>query len=108
MAQDGIIRYGILQDLLKDMQVINTLTGEYPFAEHILIHVGSRKRICVQTFLSGENAGEQRPVGISRTERDPWLDQSEAFRHDPLLQINDRPVHWVSHRTYHLFRHSDR
>ena len=95
MTEQCVVRYPSPQAALKGDHIIYPLANVAPFAKEILIHIGYRQCVEVQTGIPGKHVGEQRPAGAGRFNIHPRLQHSVSGHDLTAVWIQLGPVQRV-------------
>src|SRR5262249_53733293 len=79
VAENGVGRKAAVQNLAEDVDLVDAFAGETAFTEEVLIDVGDRLRVAVETGLSGIDVRKARAIGGLHTDADARLQDAVAF-----------------------------
>ena len=102
VAQQRVVRNPAVHRGFENVDVVDSLSAERSFAEQILVHIGNRKRVRIDTAGAGENALEDRTVAPRRQRRrHSRLKHPVPLDHPAAIDVELRTVECVSHLADH-------
>src|SRR4029450_11324676 len=79
VRQEGVLGDWVRQRRIERVDVEQAFTGENAFAEKVLVGVGHRGRVRVDSRMSGIQPSEERPGCARERDADPWLEDAVSF-----------------------------
>ena len=95
VRQQRIHRHPMLERGDKRIDVVQALAGEDAFVEEILIDVGDRSRVRIDTGVTGIGAREERPGRAGHRDADARLQDAVPFSHASDRGIEARAIQRV-------------
>jgi hypothetical protein len=83
VAQERIFRDAILEGALECLHVVNALPDVAAFTEQILIHIGNRCGVRVESHVPRKHLGERRRCRTHCADRYTRLQDAVALGHPP-------------------------
>ncbi len=108
MAEQGIARKAVLEYAAQGLDFVDSLAGEYAFALQVLVDVGGRTRVDVESGLAGIDTGQARLRGALHADADPRLQNAVSRNYDVVVRIDDGLVQRMSHRAHQPMRRAAR
>jgi len=82
----------LAEDLAENIDVVDSLAGKNAFTEQILVHVGNRASVNIQSGLAGINISESRAVGGVHADADTRLQNAITLLDGVGRRINLRAI----------------
>ena len=99
VAEDLVFGEALLHRDGEGIDVVDPFADERAFVEHVLIDVGDRARVRVNSRLTGAELYEQRWTLLFQADRDAWLQDAIALGDDFSLLINLSTIENVRERS---------
>src|SRR4029450_5092689 len=95
VRQEGVLGDWVRQRRIERVDVEQAFTGENAFAEKVLVGVGNRGRVRVDSRMSGIQPSEERPGCARERDADPWLEGAGSLCDAPQLGVEGRSIEWM-------------
>ena len=99
VTEQRILRDAIVERGVEGIDIVNALADVTALVEQILIHVRDRRRVRIDSNVSGEDFRERRPVGADDVDADTRLQDAVTFRDTTQSLIEPWSVQRVRQRT---------
>src|SRR6185437_10195533 len=76
VAEQSVTREPFIQHLVEHINFVNTFSRETAFAVQILINIGNRPRVDIESGLPGVKGSQSRAAGRMYADPDAWLKDS--------------------------------
>ena len=105
VTQQGVLPDLARQHRLKRVQIVNSLPGVRTLVKQILINIGNRRSVWIDSARPGKNSLEERAFAIGgKRRRHARLHDAVAVHHAAQFRAHLRPVQRVRHGSHQARR----